>query len=53
MGPEAYPIPYVVDLETERAVFVIEESGFTVGQKIEVNDDNVPIGYIISQNPKQ
>ena len=51
VGPEAYPIPYVVDLETERAVFVIEESGFTVGQKIEVNDDNVPIGYIISQNP--
>ena len=51
VGPEAYPIPYVVDLETERAVYVIEESGFTVGQKIEVNDDNVPIGYIISQNP--
>ncbi len=51
VGPEAYPIPYVVDLETERAVFVIEESGFIVGQKIEVNDDSVPIGYIISQNP--
>ncbi len=51
VGPEAYPIPYVVDLETERAVYVIEESGFTVGQKIEVNDDNVPIGFIISQNP--
>ena len=51
VGPEAYPIPYVVDLETERAVYVIEESGFIVGQKIEVNDDNVPIGYIISQNP--
>tara|TARA_B100001121_G_scaffold289461_1_gene288361 strand:- start:876 stop:2645 length:1770 start_codon:yes stop_codon:yes gene_type:complete len=51
VGPEAYPIPYVVDLETDRAIFVIEESGFTVGQKIEVNDDNVPIGFIISQNP--
>ena len=51
VGPEAYPIPYVVDLETERAVYVIEESGFIVGQKIEVNDDNVPIGYVISQNP--
>tara|TARA_B100000674_G_scaffold443956_1_gene409238 strand:- start:1154 stop:2923 length:1770 start_codon:yes stop_codon:yes gene_type:complete len=51
VGPEAYPIPYIVDLETERAVFVIEESGFTIGQKIEVNDDNVPIGFIISQNP--
>ncbi len=51
VGPEAYPIPYVVDLETERAVYVIEESGFTVGQKIEVNDDIVPIGFIISQNP--
>ena len=51
VGPEAYPIPYVVDLETERALYVIEESGFTIGQKIEVNDDNVPIGFIISQNP--
>jgi len=51
VGPEAYPIPYVVDLETERAVYVIEESGFTIGQKIEVNDDSVPIGFIISQNP--
>ena len=51
VGPEAYPIPYVVDLETDRAVYVIEESGFIIGQKIEVNDDNVPIGFIISQNP--
>ncbi len=51
VGPEAYPIPYVVDLETERAIYVIQESGFTIGQKIEVNDDNVPIGFIISQNP--
>ena len=51
VGPEAYPIPYVVDLETDRAVYVIEESGFTIGQRIEVSDDNVPIGFIISQNP--
>ncbi len=51
VGPEAYPIPYVVDLETDRAVYVIEESGFTIGQKIEVSDDNIPIGFIISQNP--
>ena len=51
VGPEAYPIPYVVDLETDRAIYVIEESGFTIGQRIEVNDDNVPIGFIISQNP--
>tara|TARA_B100000674_G_scaffold250185_1_gene206273 strand:- start:353 stop:2122 length:1770 start_codon:yes stop_codon:yes gene_type:complete len=51
VGPEAYPVPYVVDLETERAVFVIEESGFTIGQKIEVNDDNIPIGFVVSQNP--
>ena len=35
----------------KRQVYVIEESGFTVGQKIEVNDDNVPIGFVISQNP--
>ena len=51
VGPEAYPIPYVVDLESVRAVYVIEESGFVIGQKIEVNDNNVPIGFVISQNP--
>ena len=39
------------DLETDRAIYVIEESGFTIGQRIEVNDDTVPIGFIISQNP--
>ena len=51
VGPEAYPIPYVVDLESDRAVYVIEESGFVIGQKIEVNDNSVPIGFVISQNP--
>ena len=51
VGPEAYPVPYVIDLETDRALYVIEESGFSIGQKIEVNDDSVPIGFIISQNP--
>ena len=51
VGPEAFPIPYIVDLETERAVYVIEESGFNVGQQLEVNDDNIPRGFIISQNP--
>ena len=38
-------------METDRAIYVIEESGFIIGQKIEVNDDSVPIGFIISQNP--
>ena len=51
VGPEAYPIPYVVDLESDRAVYVIEQSGFVIGQKIEVNDNSVPIGFVISQNP--
>ena len=41
----------ILDLEIERAIYVIEESGFTVGQKIEVNDDNIPRGFVISQNP--
>ena len=51
VGPEAFPIPYILDLEIERATYVIEESGFTVGQKIEVNADNIPRGFVISQNP--
>ena len=30
VGPEAFPIPYVVDLEIARGVYVIKESGFVV-----------------------
>ena len=51
VGPEAFPIPYVVDLEIARGVYVIKESGFVVGQQLEINDDNIPRGFIISQNP--
>ena len=51
VGPEAFPIPYVLDIETERAIFVVEESGFTLGQVLEVNDENIPRGFVISQNP--
>ena len=51
VGPEAFPIPYVVDLEVARGVYVIKESGFVVGQQLEINDDNIPRGFIISQNP--
>ena len=51
VGPEAFPIPYVLDIESDRAVYVIEESGFTLGQLLEVNDDSIPRGFVISQNP--
>ena len=51
VGPEAFPIPYVINLEVPRGVYVIKESGFQVGQQLEINDDNIPRGFIISQNP--
>ena len=51
VGPEAFPIPYVLDIETERAIYVVEESGFTLGQLLEVNDESTPRGFVISQNP--
>ena len=51
VGPEAFPIPYLLDIETERAIYVVEESGFTLGQLLEVNDENIPRGFVISQNP--
>ena len=41
----------MVDLEIARGVYVIKESGFVVGQQLEINDDNIPRGFIISQNP--
>ena len=49
VGPEAFPIPYIVDLETARGIYIVEQSGFIIGQKIEVNDDNVPK---VSSSPK-
>ena len=51
VGPEAFPVPYIVDLEADRGRYVITESGFNIGQILEVNDDNTPRGFIISQNP--
>ncbi len=51
VGPEAFPIPYVLDIESERAIYVIEESGFALGQLLEANDNNIPRGFVISQNP--
>ena len=51
VGPEAFPIPYIIDLETARAIYIIEQNGFTLGQTIEVNNDDIPRGFIISQNP--
>jgi serine/threonine-protein kinase len=52
VGQEAFPIPYVIDLETDRAIYVIEESGFTIGQQLEVNDDNIPsVDLVISSGP--
>ena len=51
VGPEAFPVPYIVDLETPRGVYIIEQNGFILGQTLEVNDDTVPRGFIISQNP--
>ncbi len=51
VGPEAFPVPYVVDLEVARGIYVIKESGFQIGQQLEINDDNIPRGFIISQNP--
>lgn len=51
VGPEAFPVPYILDLEVSRGRYVITESGFEIGQILEVNDDNTPRGFIISQNP--
>ena len=51
VGPEAFPVPYVINLEVARGAYVIKESGFQVGQQLEINDDNIPRGFIISQNP--
>ena len=51
VGPEAFPIPYILDIELERAIYIVEESGFTLGQVLEVNDENIPRGFVISQNP--
>lgn len=51
LGPDEVEVPDVSGQEFNKAKSELEEAGFTIGEEIEVNDEEIPVGYIIKTNP--
>jgi beta-lactam-binding protein with PASTA domain/serine/threonine protein kinase len=49
-GPEEFPIPNVTNVDIESARELLVRQGFTVGQEIEQDSQDVPAGVVISQS---
>lgn len=52
LGPKEITVPDVEGMELEEAVTELLTAGFVIGQKNEMNDDQVAEGLIIKTNPK-
>ncbi|MEI6157954.1 MAG: PASTA domain-containing protein [Atribacterota bacterium] len=44
-------IPDVRNMTQDEAIFLLEENGFQVGRVAEVTHEEVPLGFVISQDP--
>lgn len=51
LGPEEVEVPDVSGQEYSKVKSELENEGFIIGEKIEVNDEEIPVGYIIKTNP--
>jgi eukaryotic-like serine/threonine-protein kinase len=51
LGPDEVEVPDVSGQEYNKAKSELENEGFSIGEKIEVNDEEIPVGYIIKTNP--
>jgi eukaryotic-like serine/threonine-protein kinase len=51
LGPDEVEVPDVTGQEYNKAKSELENDGFTIGEEIEVNDEEIPVGYIIKTNP--
>jgi eukaryotic-like serine/threonine-protein kinase len=51
LGPDEVEVPDVNGQEFSKAKSKLENAGFTIGEEIEVNDEEIPVGYIIKTNP--
>jgi eukaryotic-like serine/threonine-protein kinase len=51
LGPDEVEVPDVSGQEYNKAKSELESDGFTIGEEIEVNDEEIPVGYIIKTNP--
>jgi eukaryotic-like serine/threonine-protein kinase len=51
LGPDEVEVPDVSGQESNKAKSELENEGFSIGEEIEVNDEEVPAGYIIKTNP--
>lgn len=52
LAPKEIEVPDMKGLEMEEAVSELEELGFTIGETIEVEDEEVEEGLIVRTNPK-
>jgi eukaryotic-like serine/threonine-protein kinase len=51
LGPEEVEVPDVSGQEYNKAKSELQNEGFSIGEEIEVTDEEVPVGYIIKTNP--
>lgn len=52
LAPKEIEVPDVAGLELDEAIDDLEELGFTIGETIEVEDEEVDVGLIVRTNPK-
>jgi eukaryotic-like serine/threonine-protein kinase len=51
LGPEEVEVPDVSGLEFNKAKSQLENEGFNFGEEVEINDEEVPEGYVIKTSP--
>lgn len=51
LGPDEVEVPDVSGQEFKKAKSALETAGFLIGEEIEINDEEIPNGYIIKTNP--
>ncbi|MEH7388503.1 Stk1 family PASTA domain-containing Ser/Thr kinase [Bacillus sp. JJ1521] len=50
--PQDVEVPGVSTLDYDRAVSKLKEAGFTIGDKIEISDQEIPEGKVVRTNPE-
>lgn len=53
ISPDDVEIPSLVNVELEEAIKQLEELGLMVDETIELNDEEIPAGYVIRTDPRE
>jgi eukaryotic-like serine/threonine-protein kinase len=51
LGPDEIEVPDVSGQERSKAIANLENAGLEIGEETEINDAEIPVGYIIKTNP--